>query len=504
MTRDSHDETTAKSRFALLTDWLSKLAQQDSVLLLICVTVPLAFIQAATSADPDLFHRLAAGELFFAEGKVPLSDPFAFSPTLTKWIDHEWLSGVVFYSLFSLGGDAALIVFRTTMFALTCLVTTRAAILFTASEQVERSGLLSWLLVTLLHSSFAWASVVRCQVFTYLFIPYLYLSWLELQIHGRKRLFYLLPLAFLIWCNAHGGFVLGLILFAILVAQTFLSGRNVSDVVLIFLLSIAITACNPYGFTTYWSYLIDALTMARPSISEWAPLTKDPRQLLLTSTILLPIGVGIVQRPKRFIVIAIICFTAYCGYSHVRLLACSMLTASVFGAPYAITGVMSTLRRLKGTGIRLQRLWAITLAFWATVSGSLLASSIPTRTEARLDLAGYPQAEATLIEQSGLSGKMLVDFNVGAFVLWRLYPRILVSMDSRYETVYPNSTGTLNSYAYQFGSAQSDEALKILEPDFILVAKGSLNSKEQAALESRGKLIVDGPLFVLYSIRHDR
>lgn len=54
-----------------------------------------------SEADPDLFARVAVGRLVQAHGAIPLIDPFAFTPTLPLWIDHEWLSGVVFWFVIS-------------------------------------------------------------------------------------------------------------------------------------------------------------------------------------------------------------------------------------------------------------------------------------------------------------------------------------------------------------------------------------------------------------------
>jgi hypothetical protein len=44
--------------------------------------------------------RLGIAALFVEKfGAVPLKDPFAFTPKLPAWIDHEWLSGVIYYQI---------------------------------------------------------------------------------------------------------------------------------------------------------------------------------------------------------------------------------------------------------------------------------------------------------------------------------------------------------------------------------------------------------------------
>ena len=71
----------------------------------VVTVILLSLILSATGADPDLFHRLAAGKLAIQLGKVSTTDSFAFTPKLAEWIDHEWLSGVVFYLLYEKFGD---------------------------------------------------------------------------------------------------------------------------------------------------------------------------------------------------------------------------------------------------------------------------------------------------------------------------------------------------------------------------------------------------------------
>lgn len=39
--------------------------------------------------DADLGGRLAVGRLFCELGEMPKTDPFAYTPTLPLWVDHE-------------------------------------------------------------------------------------------------------------------------------------------------------------------------------------------------------------------------------------------------------------------------------------------------------------------------------------------------------------------------------------------------------------------------------
>lgn len=60
-------------------------------------------------ADPDMFARVAVGRLVQRDGGVSHTDPFAYTPKLDRWVDHEWLSGVIFWRVAESGGDGGLI-----------------------------------------------------------------------------------------------------------------------------------------------------------------------------------------------------------------------------------------------------------------------------------------------------------------------------------------------------------------------------------------------------------
>src|SRR3990172_9364930 len=71
-----------------------------------------AFLFTFHEADEDLWGRMAAGRLTMSEGSVPERDVFAYVPTKPLWVDHEWLSGVVFYEVHRAFGGTGLLALR--------------------------------------------------------------------------------------------------------------------------------------------------------------------------------------------------------------------------------------------------------------------------------------------------------------------------------------------------------------------------------------------------------
>jgi hypothetical protein len=49
----------------------------------------------------------------------------------------------------------------------------------------------------------------------------------------------------------------------------------------------------------------------------------------------------------------------------------------------------------------------------------------------------YPAGVVDYLREQDFTGNVMVPFEAGAFVSWKLYPRVRVSIDSRYEAAYP-------------------------------------------------------------------
>ena len=47
----------------------------------------------------------------------------------------------------------------------------------------------------------------------------------------------------------------------------------------------------------------------------------------------------------------------------------------------------------------------------------------------------YPAGVAEYLAENQFAGNVIVPFNVGAYISWKLYPAVKVNIDSRYEAV---------------------------------------------------------------------
>ena len=223
-------------------------------------------------ADPDLWGRISMGAVLFDAGHLPRSDDFSYTAAGASWVDHEWLSGVVFYGLLRAGGEPALQLFKYA--AAACAL----GIVFAVHRSVYRvSPLWGGAALALLAPVYlaAFLTTVRAQVFSIgLFLLSLaVLERVRLRQWPAARLAWLLPVA-VVWGNAHGGFVMGALAVALYAAAYALLRRRaeaISHAALALGMIVAVTLLNPYG-PGYLGFLLHAWSLDRTGIGEWEPM----------------------------------------------------------------------------------------------------------------------------------------------------------------------------------------------------------------------------------------
>jgi len=84
----------------------------------------------------------------------------------------------------------------------------------------------------------------------------------------------------------------------------------------------------------------------------------------------------------------------------------------------------------------------------------------------------YPVGAVKYLQDQNFSGNMMTPFETGAYVSWKLYPRVKVSMDSRFEVAYPIESAKENIGFYQ-ASDNWQDVLKRYPTDAILIPRSS-------------------------------
>ncbi len=180
--------------------------------LLVVTLVACAIDAALEQVTPaiDLWWHLATGRHIVEHLEIPRYDVFSYTNEGARWFNHEWLSQVLFFTLFRLGGGTALAVFK---------------ILAVVSFVLVAARLAWWRSASLLFSvAAAGAAAVLCRPFLdirpdlFLFVG----TMTVMAIVGAHRrgappaVLALLPAVIALWVNLHSSFIYGLGLIGLL------------------------------------------------------------------------------------------------------------------------------------------------------------------------------------------------------------------------------------------------------------------------------------------------
>lgn len=156
--------------------------------------------------DPDLGWHLKNGEHFFRNGAIIRENTYSTMMSGYLWSNTSWLTDVLTYAIYAVGGLFALTIAGSVIVTLTFYFFSKIARL-QPWDQVFLFPLILYLLQPVNSVSF------RGQQITLLFTGILF-YFLSLYEKKPKSIYFVIPLFFL-WANLHGQFILGLALLAL-------------------------------------------------------------------------------------------------------------------------------------------------------------------------------------------------------------------------------------------------------------------------------------------------
>lgn len=224
--------------------------------------------------DCETFMRLAIGRATVAEGPFLHKSLLLFSRPGIPWLNSEWLGDVTLYAVYSLTGEAGLVVFKLLVLAAGWLL----VFVLGRRQGGKPLTLAALLLLTLLASPLRF--VERVEMFVFLLIPVYGLILLRARKHGYL-LWALIP-AGVLWANVHGSFIVAWVLVGAATAEAWLGanrdpvrGRVLLAMLLIHLL---LPLATPYG-TGVYRVVLEHMRhgeFIKRAVVEWRPLDELP------------------------------------------------------------------------------------------------------------------------------------------------------------------------------------------------------------------------------------
>jgi hypothetical protein len=393
------------------------------------------------TADPDLWGHVKFGEATWQTKALSPHNLYSFTAPDHPWINHEWLSELIFYAIYTLLGDAGLLVLKLGAGLVIVWLISRIG-LFRAVDMIPLAIGFS-LVISVISPGF----MVRPQLFSFLgFTGFFYIF--HCYFEKRKNRLWLLPLIMVIWCNSHGGFLIGWGQFTIILVWQSLvyvlrdqkAGPSLRGLFFWYVLTTLACLLTPYG-PKLLVFLYHSLSMPRP-IGEWNPV-----RILDTSFVRLKILAALFVaslvyasgRKKQWEVV-LIAATLILALKHQRNTPFFAIAMGPFLVEW-LTFVSDRLNVGKHK-ITLSRGTCSLLSVFLLLLASYQIGHATYRYwkagfHIIVDPSYYPVQAVRFMKVNGIKGNLVVPFEWGEYAIWKLHPGCRVSIDGRFRTAYP-------------------------------------------------------------------
>jgi len=409
---------------------------------LILVFMLVFFIALSPPQDADMWWHLAAGKEMISQGKILTTDIFSYTHYGENWTNAFWLSDIVLFLTYKLGGYLGITLLVALMVALTMAVIYRQTL----------HNLFPLPLLIILLATFAIAPVwtPRPQIFSFLLLAILDYGLKENDGFILKRP-WLLVVLFILWANMHGGFIWGfLLIFAFIVGNGFdkiLKGGNGPSVrqlnqlgiwTLIAVLGISI---NPNGLSL-WKLPFYTVGISIQSITEWSSPDFHRFDLhpILWLLFLIIVGTGTSRKPLSWSAILKIIGFSYMAFVSQRSIGPFVIISTPIAIetlnqawseslPVLSNQIQKLYKPKKTTPV--PALFAITLNL--TILGLFIfiivsrAHTVSTEQEVH---NGLPMKAVEWLRANQLEERMFNAYNWGGYLQWEL-PEYSVFIDGR-------------------------------------------------------------------------
>jgi hypothetical protein len=455
----------------------------------------------APEQDPDFWWHLRIGQWMVDNGRLPSMDIFTFTVPDHVWTDHEYLTEILMWRIYSSLGLGVLII----LFGLLTWVGFWLMYLQVRRQPFVFVGL--GLAIGAIAGAPIWGP--RAQMITFA-LSCLELYWIHGYMTGRSRALNFFPLVMVLWANLHGGWVIGFVWLGIALATELFMWAweqdnpahrmHVRRLAVIAGASVLAVAATPHFLSLYpYPFQTEGSIAQQKLIVEW--FSPDFHQVYLRpfeAMVFLLIAGFALRRPTlyEFLLTAAALFLALQSVRNVALFVA------------ATTPVLITTYGTWWKGFVAERKWTFSLPprpLFATVTAIVLVvivgatalrvgSEVSPARQQQLDAASYPIGAADwLAAHPDVGTRMYNQYGWGGYLAYRFYGqpnrRVFIFGEAalmgdpllnQYEdvqTLRPDWQQILDRYGVDYIVYNKGEALANVladEPDWKLVYQDSV------------------------------
>ncbi len=398
----------------------------------------LLLIHSLNSINQDIGRHLKSGQIIWETKQVYKTNLFSFTEPNQPFINHHWFSEVVFYLLYLIAGLKGLILFK----ALTILLS--FFIIWLAIK--KKVGIMPFVVSSLIFMPvLIYRSDVRPEIFSYLFLSVFLFAIFRAKYQQEEKWLYILPLVQILWTNMHIYFALGPGLLFLFSIDRFINSRPAfKKTALLFIVTTAATLINPnfiygaleplnilrhYGYSIVENQSILFLRDYGTQIKYINIFEASLIVLIISFLICFKNKVSDFKNKISFELMASVVFL---------IMAIKMIRNFGIYALLAIPVVAFNLSsiRIKSQKIRIGLTIVICALIFLVIYNTPNNKIYTALEDGKHFGFGVPDGSSKAVEfikQNNIKGPMFNNFDIGSFLIWKMYPEEKVFVDGRPE-----------------------------------------------------------------------
>ncbi len=396
-----------------------------------------SFFHPITAITQDLGRHILTGKIILQTFSIPKTNLFSYTHPDFPFINHHWLSEVVFYLIYENSGFTGLLV------TTTIIVLAAYAVLFYIAAKKYPT-------IPLIVASFLYSRIlmertdVRPEVFSFLFLS-LFIVILYRYKQTRTRFIVILPITQLLWANMHIYFPIGIAVLGLFLLDDLLTHRNKLfnkyTCILIIVTTASVVSClaNPNGINGAL-YPLRVFNNYGYSIEEnqnifflWTYAYKPTIIFFALAVCLIFFSLFAVMKKTFRIDWFLVVFFTILGIIHIRNFPLFVL-GTFIPFTHGLSLIYATYIKRPMTSVILQNSTYLLLLI---VIGISMSTTISEKAIGASVVSGIQPAVDFFI-RNGFKGPLFNNFDIGSYLEYRLYPTEKVFVDGRPEA-YPSS-----------------------------------------------------------------
>jgi len=398
------------------------------VLIGVPLMILLSLVFSRALWDIDFWWHLATGRWIVHNGFLK-GDPFSLTGSLfpepyrLAILIRYWLCHILYYWIWRITGLWGLVIFRSLFLTFIVVV----IFLLVRKRTLNNEIAIFWAALT------AWTmhyfSGLRPQLWSIFFVPLLiYFLSVSVSNDSPKAISIGIIGIILLWANLHPGVILAGVLIAFYLFYVIVSKRQISDkkrLILVLTLALILTGMSPVGFKSYISLLKFEGGLLQARTSEYQGLLFYIKRGFIVVPYIVAVFV--------WIFVFVTNFKQYSFIERTIMILLFVISIRAFRyIPYFVTGISILAFTPQQKILKRFRYGFLILAVVSFIG--LLHSAFPLTKTLRngpVDTNRFPVKAVDFVLSKKPAGNIFNHFNWGGYLIWRLYPRYKVFIDSR-------------------------------------------------------------------------